>query len=194
MQILNSEDSVSQKEITRRELLKVLLGLPLLGLLAGAISPILRLLKPFGKLGLAIPPPSVARVVLSSMREPMLAGGGTSFADVEANYNSMKEMLGYSFEIVTIDTSIPTKPVKISNPGILIKDKEGKLHVWDAKCTHLACVIYWDSVSNNWHCRCHDGFFDPVTANVIAGPPPSALKPWKVEWDQGSGAITVEKV
>ena len=186
---------MSQSEITRRELLKVLLGIPLVGLLLGAISPLLRLLKPFGKLGLAIPPPSVAKVVLGKIREPYLTpSGGTGFADVDANYNDLKEMVGYSFDIVTVDTSIPTNPVKISNPGILIKDKEGNLHAWDAKCTHLACVVYWNSAINKWHCRCHDGMFDPTTTAVLAGPPSSPLKPWIVEFNKDTGEITAEKV
>ncbi len=186
---------MSQTEITRRELLKVLLGIPLVGILVGALSPVLRLLKPFGKLGFAIPPPSLAKVVLGKIREPYLTpSGGTGFVDVEANLNTLKPMLGYSFEIVTVDVSIPTKPVKISNPGILIKDNEGKLHTYDAKCTHLACVVYWDSATNNWHCRCHDGFFDPVTAKVLAGPPPKPLNSWNVTADEATGAITVEKV
>lgn len=189
-----SEDSVRQKEISRRELLKVLLGLPFIGILLGAISPLLRLLKPFGKLGLEIPPPPVAKVTLSTIREPYLSGTSTSFKDVPANYASMQSMIGYSFDISTIDVSIPTKPVKINNPGILIKDTEGKLHAYDAKCPHLACVVYWNSATNVWHCRCHDGIFDPVTTNVLAGPPPSPLKEWLVSFDEASGAITVEKV
>ena len=185
---------MSQKEISRRELLKVLLGLPFIGILLGAISPLLRLLKPFGKLGLEIPPASVAKLTLSTIREPFLTGTSTSFKDVEANYNTMQQMVGYSFDISTTDVSIPTKPVKINNPGILIKDSEGKLHAYDAKCPHLACVVYWDSAISKWHCRCHDGIFDPVTTAVLAGPPPSSLKEWKVTFDEASGAITVEKV
>ena len=191
---------MNTREMTRRELLKVLLGLPLAGIAVAAVSPILRLLKPFGKLGLEIPPAPVARMKLDKVKEPQLnAAGQITDVMVDARYSQLKTMVGYSFEIETVDTSIPYKPVRVFNPGILIKDDKGELHVFDAKCTHLACVVRWDfkpTGEGYWHCRCHDGVFHPTTAEVVAGPPPTPLKRWKcdVELAKSTDEIWVEKV
>ncbi len=191
---------MNTREMTRRELLKVLLGLPLAGLAVAALSPVLRLLKPFGKLGFEIPPAPVAKMKLDKVKEPQInAAGQIVDVLVDAKYSQLKPMVGYSFEIETIDVSIPYRPVRIFNPGILIKDNEGKLHVFDAKCTHLACVVRWDFKPDGegyWHCRCHDGVFDPITTAVLGGPPPAPLRSWKYDEALASEAdeIWVEKV
>jgi len=170
---------VDSKKVTRRQLLKVLLGLPFLGMIAAAASPLLRLLKPFGKLGLEVPPPAAAVTKLSTLNKPV----GDSFVKVPAIASELEPMVGYSFEVITEDRSIPYKPVKIREPGILIKDSEGRIRAWNAKCTHLGCVVRWSTEKKEWHCRCHDGFFDPLMTQVLGGPPPRPLERWTVRQD-----------
>ncbi len=178
---------MSKRNITRRQLLKVLLGIPFIGAILAAVSPILRMLKPFGKLGLAVPPPPVAVNTLKHVNKPI----GDSFVQVPALLDQLEEMVGYSFEIETEDRSIPYKPIKIREPGILIK-KDGKVRAWNAKCTHLGCVVRWNTETHNWHCRCHDGYFDPLMTKVIAGPPPEPLHPWTATVGE-DGSITIDK-
>lgn len=180
---------MKNKQMTRRQLLKVLLGIPFFGMILAAISPILRMLKPFGKLGLEIPPQPLAVNKLTFVNKPV----GDSFVQVPANARDLEKMLGYSFEIITEDRSIPYKPIKLREPGILIKDENGTIRAWDAKCTHLGCVIRWNGESKNWHCRCHDGFFDPMMTKVIAGPPPCPLYPWTVIVNEEDGSIIIDK-
>ncbi|MEZ4812349.1 MAG: Rieske (2Fe-2S) protein [Caldisericia bacterium] len=146
-------------------------------------------MKPFGKIGLEVPPAPVAVNKLASVMEPV----GDSFVPVPAKIDELKSMVGYSFEIITEDRSIPYKPIKIREPGILIKDSNGTLMAWDAKCTHLGCVVRWNTESKTWHCRCHDGFFDPTMTKVLGGPPPSPLRPWTALVDDDGGIIIDKK-
>ena len=55
--------------------------------------------------------------------------------------------------------------------------------VWNPRCTHLGCAIYWDEKDQKLKSPCHGGVCDPVDGRVLAGPPPRPLDtlPTKVE-------------
>lgn len=65
-------------------------------------------------------------------------------------------------------------------PAIVINTTAG-LRAYSAVCTHFACIVKWDESQNVIKCPCHDGFFDPLTGDVISGPPPTPLEPINVE-------------
>jgi nitrite reductase/ring-hydroxylating ferredoxin subunit len=65
-------------------------------------------------------------------------------------------------------------------PAIVINTPQG-FRAYSAVCTHFACICKWDPAKNQIVCPCHDGFFDPFTGDVIAGPPPTGLQPFDVE-------------
>ena len=44
-----------------------------------------------------------------------------------------------------------------------------------ATCTHLGCLVKWDSSAEQFRCPCHGGAYDEQ-GNVIAGPPPRPLE------------------
>lgn len=60
-------------------------------------------------------------------------------------------------------------------PVIVVNTKAGGIKAFSAICTHLGCIVFWDTPKNVIHSPCHDGLFNPVTGNVIAGPPPRPL-------------------
>jgi Rieske Fe-S protein len=60
-------------------------------------------------------------------------------------------------------------------PVIIVNTKVGGLKAFSAICTHLGCIVFWDKPKNVIHSPCHDGLFNPVTGNVVAGPPPRPL-------------------
>jgi glycine/D-amino acid oxidase-like deaminating enzyme/nitrite reductase/ring-hydroxylating ferredoxin subunit len=56
------------------------------------------------------------------------------------------------------------------------KDEHGVLHERSAVCTHLYCIVDWNSTEKTWDCPCHGSRFDPF-GKVINGPAISPLHP-----------------
>jgi cytochrome b6-f complex iron-sulfur subunit len=61
-----------------------------------------------------------------------------------------------------------------SKPAIVVNSAQG-VTAFSAICTHLGCIVGWDSTSRTIRCPCHDGQFNPANGAVIAGPPPAPL-------------------
>lgn len=55
------------------------------------------------------------------------------------------------------------------------RDKQGTLHRCSALCTHLDCIVSWNSLEKTWDCPCHGSRFDRY-GKVINGPAISDLK------------------
>lgn len=56
--------------------------------------------------------------------------------------------------------------------------------VFSAACTHLGCVVHWDSSKNKFLCPCHGGQFD-INGKVVSGPPPKPLKQLETKIENG---------
>jgi glycine/D-amino acid oxidase-like deaminating enzyme/nitrite reductase/ring-hydroxylating ferredoxin subunit len=56
------------------------------------------------------------------------------------------------------------------------RDEQGGLHERSAVCTHLGCVVRWNSHEQSWDCPCHGSRFGP-TGEVLTGPAPRPLPP-----------------
>jgi glycine/D-amino acid oxidase-like deaminating enzyme/nitrite reductase/ring-hydroxylating ferredoxin subunit len=63
------------------------------------------------------------------------------------------------------------------------RDEAGALHQCSAICTHLYCIVNWNSMEKSWDCPCHGSRFDPY-GRVMNGPAISSLAP--TESDQAS--------
>lgn len=55
------------------------------------------------------------------------------------------------------------------------RDEAGAVHEMSALCTHLQCVIRWNSEEKSWDCPCHGSRFGP-TGEVLTGPAIYPLK------------------
>jgi glycine/D-amino acid oxidase-like deaminating enzyme/nitrite reductase/ring-hydroxylating ferredoxin subunit len=56
------------------------------------------------------------------------------------------------------------------------RDRTGQLHLLSASCTHLGCIVGWNTAEESWDCPCHGSRFAP-DGTVLHGP---ALEPLEV--------------
>jgi glycine/D-amino acid oxidase-like deaminating enzyme/nitrite reductase/ring-hydroxylating ferredoxin subunit len=56
------------------------------------------------------------------------------------------------------------------------RDHSGTLHEHSAVCTHLGCIVAWNSEEKSWDCPCHGSRFDAY-GSVIDGPTNVDLPP-----------------
>ena len=62
-----------------------------------------------------------------------------------------------------------------SIPYVLIHLEDGQFRAYEQKCTHLSCAVFYKPGSGRIECPCHNGWFDALTGEVLAGPPPRPL-------------------
>jgi Rieske Fe-S protein len=54
------------------------------------------------------------------------------------------------------------------------RDPSGAVTLRSAICTHMGCVVGWNTAERTWDCPCHGSRFKP-TGDVISGPAEAPL-------------------
>ena len=67
-------------------------------------------------------------------------------------------------------------------PAVVLQTSPGTFVALSAVCTHLGCIVKWESENNSFLCPCHGGRFSPQ-GEVLSGPPPAALESLPVTLD-----------
>jgi Rieske Fe-S protein len=49
------------------------------------------------------------------------------------------------------------------------RDEDGSLHAVSLRCTHMGCLVRFNSAERSWDCPCHGSRFD-VDGAVLEGP------------------------
>ena len=77
--------------------------------------------------------------------------------------------------------------------AILLHLENDQFVAYSGICTHLACAVYWNDEHEELVCPCHEGIFDPITGDPIAGPPNRPL-PRIVLREQDGTLYAVEEI
>jgi len=56
------------------------------------------------------------------------------------------------------------------------RDEGGEIHTLSARCTHLGCIVRFNSAERTWDCPCHGSRFG-LDGEVIEGPAVRPLEP-----------------
>jgi cytochrome b6-f complex iron-sulfur subunit len=62
-----------------------------------------------------------------------------------------------------------------SKPALLVHTSQGTYKAFSAVCTHLSCTVQYRGDFGHIWCACHDGHYDPLSGQVLSGPPPRPL-------------------
>ena len=77
-----------------------------------------------------------------------------------------------------------------TDPGVLLKLKDGRFVAYDAVCTHAGCTVEFDDASGYLVCPCHSAVFDPARgAKAIDGPTFQPLMAFPIVVDTVAGTI-----
>jgi len=78
------------------------------------------------------------------------------------------------------------KVVAMGSTPVIVTDTAQGIRAFSAVCTHLGCIVAFDTALGQIGCPCHGGVFNAATGAVVSGPPPAPLKPVSlvVEKDQ----------
>ena len=78
------------------------------------------------------------------------------------------------------EDDIPRGEGKVIRRGVhkiaAYRDESGTMHYCSAVCTHLKCIVGWNSTEKSWDCPCHGSRFDPK-GKVLNGPAIDDLSP-----------------
>ena len=64
-------------------------------------------------------------------------------------------------------------------PAVVLEPKAGEFIALSAVCTHLGCIVKWESDKDEFLCPCHGGRYSPA-GQVLSGPPPAPLPTYSV--------------
>jgi cytochrome b6-f complex iron-sulfur subunit len=114
----------------------------------------------------------VAAPIVGFLVPPKVEGGGTG-----------GKVLAGTTEDIALGTG---KVVPVGSKPVIVTNTESGITAFSAVCTHLGCIVGFDSTVRQIVCPCHDGHFNPSNGAVVSGPPPRPLQPVavSVEKDQ----------
>jgi hypothetical protein len=106
-----------------------------------------------------------------------LAGAGTYISENSTAAKNMAEHLGGPL-LASADTLGPDEGGLVREGLSTIgafRDDSGALHRVSATCTHVNCVVHWNSLEQCWDCPCHGSHFG-IDGEVLNAPATSPLK------------------
>ena len=113
--------------------------------------------------------------VIKFISPPVVPEASTN--QVEAGAINDPELLERGFKIIRFGVE----------PVILVRVSEKDVRAFAGTCTHLDCIVEFQKDKQRIWCNCHNGDYN-LQGQVVAGPPPKPLEPFKVDLvAKGSG-------
>jgi cytochrome b6-f complex iron-sulfur subunit len=94
----------------------------------------------------------------------------------EQTVTSKSEMVVGKASEVPVNTG---KIYQFNKDKVLVVNNNGNLTATSAVCTHLGCLVHWDTAANIIACPCHGAKYKQ-SGEIISGPQPLPLPPFKV--------------
>jgi Rieske Fe-S protein len=107
-------------------------------------------------------------------------------AQVEAGPVNDPEIIEKGFKIIRFG----------ADPVILIRAADGDFRAFAGTCTHLDCIVEFQSDQQRIWCNCHNGEYN-LSGQVVAGPPPKPLEEYKVDLvpsDSGPQTVVISRI
>lgn len=118
----------------------------------------------------------------------LMSAGAAAYVAFEYILPPSRSMdLGNKPMLVGSESEIPAgkfRELLYGNIPVLIINIKGEFKAFNAKCTHLGCIVKWNESKGVFICPCHNGIFD-TNGNVVSGPPPRPLGKVAVQVNQG---------
>lgn len=98
---------------------------------------------------------------------------------ISENITPLKNFAEYltASEIASVERLLPGEG-RLVRSGLkkiaACRDRNGRLHLHSASCTHLGCVVHWNALEQCWDCPCHGSQFAP-DGTALNGPAVSPL-------------------
>ncbi|MBH8555255.1 FAD-dependent oxidoreductase [Nostocaceae cyanobacterium CENA357] len=145
-----------------------------------------------GDSGLGMTHGAIAGILLTDM----ILGRKNTWAEV---YDPSRTRIGATGDFISENLNVATQYLDWVTPGKVdsvekispgtgavvrrgltkiaaYRDENGILHEHSAVCTHLNCIVAWNSSEDTWDCPCHGSRFDSQ-GKVINGPAIHGLAP-----------------
>jgi Rieske Fe-S protein len=123
--------------------------------------------------------------VLRYISPPKVPEAATN--QIEAGTTSDPQLLEKGFKIVRFGVE----------PVILLRVSQMEYRAFAATCTHLDCIVEYQTDKKRIWCNCHNGEYN-LNGRNVAGPPPRPLTPYNVhvvaKGDGQPSTIVVERV
>jgi glycine/D-amino acid oxidase-like deaminating enzyme/nitrite reductase/ring-hydroxylating ferredoxin subunit len=111
----------------------------------------------------------------SSSFDPNRVSLRSSAALVQMNAKVGAELVGDRLRSAEVRSAAEVAPDegRVVSDGLakrgVYRDTDGALHSVSLRCTHLGCLLRFNSAERSWDCPCHGSRFD-IDGNVLEGP------------------------
>ncbi len=70
--------------------------------------------------------------------------------------------------------------LQVGGKAVIVVRQRSGFRAFSASCTHLGCLVRWDSAKSVFLCPCHAAVFSP-DGQVVSGPPPAPLPEYNIK-------------